>query len=35
LRAVSTRNDKRDDNFLVSVEFASVRIWMRHTESMA
>jgi transposase len=34
-RAVATRYDKRDDNFLASVQFASIRIWLRHNESVA
>jgi transposase len=34
-RAVATRYDKRDDNFLASVQLASIRIWLRHNESMA
>ncbi len=29
-RAVATRYDKRDDNFLASVQLASIRIWLRH-----
>ena len=33
-RAVATRYDKRDDNFLASVKLASIRIWMRFNESM-
>lgn len=33
-RASGTRYDKRDDNFLASVELASIRIWMRHNESI-
>ena len=33
-RAVSTRYDKRDDNFLASVQLASIRIWLRHNESV-
>ncbi len=33
-RAVATRYDKRDDNFLASVQLASIRIWLRHNESM-
>jgi len=33
-RAVATRYDKRDDNFLVSVQLASVRIWLRSYESV-
>lgn len=32
-RAVATRYDKRDDNFLASVQLASLRIWLRHNES--
>jgi transposase len=33
-RAVATRYDKRDDNFLASVKLASLRIWLRFNESM-
>ncbi len=33
-RAVATRYDKRDDNYLACVKLASVRIWMRFNESM-
>jgi transposase len=33
-RAVATRYDKRDDNFLASVQLASIRIWMHHNESV-
>jgi transposase len=33
-RAVATRYDKRDDNFLVSVKLASLRIWLRTYESV-
>jgi transposase len=33
-RAVATRYDKRDDNYLASVELASIRIWLRHNESV-
>jgi transposase len=33
-RAVATRNDKRDDNFLASVQLASIRIWLRSYESV-
>ncbi len=33
-RAVATRYDKRDDNFLAGVKLASIRIWMRFNESM-
>ena len=31
-RAVATRYDKRDDNFLASVQLASIRIWLRSNE---
>ena len=31
-RAVATRYDKRDDNFLASVQLASIRIWLRTYE---
>jgi transposase len=34
-RAVATRYDKRDDNYLASVKLASIRIWMRFNKSMA
>jgi transposase len=34
-RAIATRYDKRDDNYLASVKLASIRIWMRFSESMA
>jgi len=33
-RAVATRYDKRDDNFLASVQLASIRIWLRFNESV-
>jgi transposase len=33
-RAVATRYDKRDDNYLASVKLAAARIWMRFNESM-
>jgi transposase len=33
-RAVATRYDKRDDNYLASIKLASARIWMRFNESM-
>ena len=33
-RAVATRYDKRDDNYLASVQLASIRIWMRFNELM-
>ena len=34
-RAVATRYDKRDDNFLASIQLASIRIWLRTYESVA
>ena len=34
-RAVATRYDKRDDNYLASIKLASIRIWMRFNESTA
>ncbi len=34
-RAIATRYDKRDDNFLASVQLASIRIWIRFNESVA
>ncbi len=34
-RAVATRYDKRADNYLASVQLASIRIWMRANESVA
>ena len=33
-RAIATRYDKQDENYLASVKLASVRIWMRFNESM-
>jgi transposase len=33
-RAVATRYDKRDDNYLASIQLASARIWMRFNESV-
>jgi transposase len=33
-RAVTTRYDKRDDNYLASVRLASPRIWLRFNESV-
>ncbi|WPP02774.1 IS5 family transposase (plasmid) [Methylocella tundrae] len=33
-RGVATRYDKRADNFLAGVKLASIRIWLRHNESM-
>ena len=34
-RAVATRYERRADNFLASVQLASLRIWLRHNESAA
>jgi transposase len=33
-RAVATRYDKRDDNFLASVKLAAIRIWLKFNESV-
>ena len=33
-RAIATRHDKRDDNFLASVQLASIRIWLQHNEAV-
>ena len=33
-RAVATRYDKRDDNYLASIKLAAARIWMRFNESV-
>jgi transposase len=33
-RAVATRYDKRDDNYLASIKLASLRIWLRYNESV-
>lgn len=33
-RAVATRYEKRDDNYLAVVKLASLRIWLRYNESM-
>lgn len=33
-RAVATRYDKRDDNFLASVQLASIRIWLQSYEAV-
>ena len=33
-RAVATRYDKRDDNYIASVKLASARIWLRFNESV-
>jgi transposase len=32
-RAIATRYDKRDDNFLAFIQLASIRIWLRSYES--
>ncbi|MEF9601021.1 hypothetical protein O4J55_01345, partial [Paracoccus sp. PXZ] len=32
VRAVATRYDKSDDNFLASVQLAALRIWLRTYE---
>ncbi len=32
-RAIATRYDKRDDNFLAGIKLAAVRIWLRSYES--
>jgi len=29
-RAIATQYDQHDDNFLVSVQLFSIRIWLRH-----
>ena len=34
-RAIATRYDRRADNFLASIQLASIRIWIRANESMA
>ena len=33
-RAIATRYDKRDDNYLAAIKLASARTWMRFNESM-
>jgi transposase len=33
-RAVATRYDKRDDNFLASIQLAALRIWLRSYEAV-
>lgn len=33
-RAIATRYDKRDDNYQASIALASIRIWLRHNESV-
>lgn len=34
-RAIATRYDKRDDNFLASVQLAAMRIWLKANESVS
>jgi len=34
-RAVATRFDRHDANFMASVKLAAIRIWMRFNESVA
>lgn len=34
-RAIATRYDKRDDNFLASVQLAAIRIWIKTNESVS
>ena len=34
-RAIATRYDKRDDNYLASIKLAVIRIQLRHYESVA
>ena len=33
-RAIATRYDRRDDNYLAAVKLAAIRIWIRHNESV-
>ncbi|KAB2693179.1 transposase, partial [Ochrobactrum sp. Kaboul] len=33
-RTIATRYDKRDDNFLASIQLASIRTWLRSYESV-
>lgn len=33
-RAIATRYDKRDDNYLASLKLASLRIWLKFNESV-
>jgi hypothetical protein len=33
-RAVATRYDKRDDNFLACAQLPSILIWLRHDKSV-
>lgn len=34
-RRVATRHNKRDDNFLTSIQLVSIRTWLRNYESVA
>jgi transposase len=34
-RAVATRYEKHDDNYLALVKLAAIRIWLRHNESVS
>jgi transposase len=34
-RAIATRFDRHDDNFMASVKLAAIRIWLRFNESVA
>ena len=34
-RAIATRYEKRDENFLNLIRLASIRIWLRHYELVA
>jgi len=34
-RAIATRYEKHDENFLNLIRLASIRIWLRHNESVA
>ncbi|MCA3509983.1 MAG: transposase, partial [Rhodobacter sp.] len=34
-RAIATRYEKHDENFLNLIRLASIRIWLRHDESVA
>lgn len=34
-RAIATRYDKRDDNFIASIQLASIHVWLRSYESVS
>lgn len=34
IQAIVTRYENRNDNFFASVQLASIRIWLRHHESV-